>query len=161
MNTIFQSESRNRTEQTPLELKPFKKESCDYPSHIRKISCIEAVCSVSGLKLSEIKRNDDAKKVISYKRIIRNVLVDMLYNCANLKYRNIAPIIGLRIKQISNIANKNKSAMEESIRKECFEKYCQLMLQRVKVCKFPKSKTVSVYVNYERNDFRLRDLHIV
>lgn len=119
-----------------------KKQPYSYRFELRKRSVIKAVCEVSGLTLTEMKTNfhNDADSI--FRKTVRNILADMLIKNAELSLTEVEGIVGVCFQQVSNIVNRNKTLMEDNIRKECFEKYCQLMCAGVTVCEFSGARKV-------------------
>lgn len=129
------------------------KKPYSYRFELRKKSVIKAVCEVSGLTLREmtVDFHDDADSI--FRKTVRNILADMLIKNAELPMREVGGIVCVSLGQVSNIVNRNKTLMENNIRKECFEKYCQLMFNGINVCEFPDYRRVHKYKNRELHSY--------
>jgi len=139
-----------------------KKMPYSYRQQIRIKSCIDAVCEVSGLSLRDMKNKDHdyTGLELSFSKNMRNILIDMLVKSAWMSYIDVGDIVGLSVKTIEVINNSEKSKTHINIRKECFEKYCQLMFERTKPCLFSKQKSISVYKNLNEDGYELKEVFL-
>ena len=129
------------------------KKPYSYRFDLRRKSVIKAVCEVSGLKISEMTTDFHSDSNTVYRKLIRNILVDMLIKNAEMQLSEIEKIVGVSLGQVSNIANRETTLMEKNIRTEIFERYCQLMFQGVTVCEFFECRRVFKYRSKEPRNF--------
>jgi len=127
-----------------------KREPYGYTERIKKQSVRDAVLQVSKLTMDEIRKADT-----TFRKKYRDILICMLWERCKMTQREIGYIAGLNHGMVSEIVNEEKDKYHIGSKEECFETYCELMHDRVRVCHWGKNRRTYTFKNEFPNNFEL------